>query len=267
MEVASRHPPQPVRHVHFQRLLLEPDTLALEISHSMGPLSIPHLFLPFTRAISQFDDPTFRGVLFRSIAWSIACFAVLHAGTIWIIHREFGLHGWLARSVDVLGSVAASLLTLWLFLPVAAAIGTIYFERIASSVERRFYPWLPPARGASILDQALDGVVLAFRVLALNLLALALAILLPGFGLILGWLISSYAIGRGLFVAVAMRRMPRAMAEALYRASRAVVLTHGAILALAAYVPPANLLIPMIGVATMVHVLDMALTAAETGGR
>ena len=225
------------------------------------------MFAPITRAISQFDDPTFRGVLLRSIAWSIACFATLYAGAIWLIHQELDLHGWLAWVVDVLGSIAASLLALWLFLPVAAVIGTMYIDRIAGCVERRFYPWLPPPDGASILDQAWDGVALAFRILILNIIALVLALLVPGVGLILGWMIAGYAIGRGLFVAVAMRRMPRIMAESLYRASRGVVLTQGAILGLAAYIPILNLLMPIVGVAAMVHVLDMALTATQQSGR
>jgi CysZ protein len=232
----------------------------------MGSSSTTPFFLPVTRAIGQLDDPAVTGVLLRSLAWSIACFAALHVGAIWIIHRTLALHGWLAWGADVLGSVAASLLALWLFVPVATAIGMMYFDRIAASVERRFYPWLPPPAGASVLEQAWDGVAVALKVLALNVLALILAFLLPGVGLILGWMIAAYAIGRGLFVAVAMRRMPRRMAEALYRASRGVVLTQGAILALAAYVPILNLLVPVVGVAAMVHVLDMALSAAERFG-
>ena len=56
-----------------------------------------------------------------------------------------------------------------------------------------------------------------------------------------------------------MRRMPRAAAEALYRRARPVVLAQGCVLALAAYVPILNLLIPMIGTAAMVHVLDRSL--------
>jgi CysZ protein len=100
-------------------------------------------------------------------------------------------------------------------------------------------------------------------VLALNAIALVLAILLPGIGLALGWIIAAYAIGRGLFVAVAMRRMPRAAAESLYRSQRGVVLLNGAILAAAAYVPIINLLIPVIGTAAMVHVLDIALSGTD----
>jgi CysZ protein len=227
-------------------------------------LSTQSIWLPISRAFIQLDDPTFRSTLLRSIGWSIAAFAGLHVGTIWIIHGLLQFHGWIAWIADVLGSIAASLLTLWLFLPVAAAIGVLYMERIARSVEHRFYPWLPPARGASFLEQTWDGITVGLNVLGLNVVALILAFILPGIGLILGWMIAAYAIGRGLFVAVAMRRMSRIAADSLYRANRGAVLAQGGILALSAYVPLVNLLIPIIGVAAMVHVLNLALTAAET---
>ncbi|WP_428534788.1 EI24 domain-containing protein [Rhodopila sp.] len=228
----------------------------------MRPVGSTHLLLPFSRAVSQFDDPTFRRVLLLSIAWSAVCFALLLAASIGIVHRILELHGWWAWGADLLGSIATSLVALWLFLPVAAAIGTLYFDRIAASVEHRFYPWLPPPNGASLLAQAWDGIAVALRVLGLTLVALVLAIVLPGIGLILGWMVTAYALGRGLFVAVAMRRMPREAAESLYQQNRGVVLCQGAILALAAYVPLVNLLIPILGVAAMVHVLDIVLTEA-----
>jgi CysZ protein len=223
---------------------------------------MPQIFLPVVLAISQLDDPAFRGVLLRSLAWSLACLAVLYAGAIWTVHHLLALHGWLAWAVDIVGSIGALLLAFCLFLPVAVGIGTLYLDRIAFAVERRFYPWLPQPENAPVLEQAWDGIIVALNVLALNVAALILALVLPGIGFILGWMIAAYAIGRGLFVAVAMRRMPRAMAESLYRRSRGLVLTQGAILALSAYVPIANLLIPVLGTAAMVHILDMALSAA-----
>jgi CysZ protein len=227
----------------------------------------PHLLLPIARAISQFDDPAFQGVMLRSLAWSMACFVALQAGAIWAVHRLLAFHGWLAWTADILGSIGASLLAFWLFLPVAAGIGALHSDRIASAVERRFYPWLPQAKSAPILDQAWDGIVVASKVLALSVAALVLAFVVPGLGLVLGWMIAAYAIGRGLFVVVAMRRMSRVTAESLYRQCRGIILVQGAVLALAAYIPLLNLLIPIIGTATMVHILDTALTAAYERGR
>jgi CysZ protein len=218
------------------------------------------LIAPLSRALGQLDDRVFVGVLLRSLVWSALCFVALHAASVWAVHRLLGGDGWLAWAVDVLGFLGASLIAVWLFLPVAAAIGTLYLERIAAAVERRFYPHLPPARGAPVAEQVLDGIMVGLRILLFSLAGLALALFLPGIGLVLGWAVGAYGIGRGLFVAVAMRRMPRAQAELVYRANRGAILAQGGAMALAAYIPLINLLIPVVGTAAMVHVLDMVMT-------
>lgn len=223
--------------------------------------AVTALLSPLGRAVGQLDDPVFLGVVLRSLLWSVACFAALHAAAIWAIHQLLDLHGWLGWAAEVAGTVGASLLALWLFLPVAVVIGTLYFDRIARAVERRHYPTLPPARGAPIGSQIWFAGSIGVRILLLNILALIAALVLPGIGLILAWLIGGYAIGRGLFAAVAMRRMSRPAAEALYRRARPSVLAQGCLLALAGSIPVVNLLIPVVGTAAMVHVLDRALVA------
>ncbi|MBV9247774.1 MAG: EI24 domain-containing protein [Acetobacteraceae bacterium] len=214
------------------------------------------LISPLVRAIGQLDDAVFLGVVARSLAWSVVCFAALYLGALWAVHHWLQLHGTLGWIADVFTSVGAVLLAFWLFLPVAAVIGTFYLDRIAAAVEMRWYPALPPAQGAPLRAQIWDGLSLGLRILLLNVLALLLAVLIPGLGLVLGWLIAAYAIGRGLFVAVAMRRISRPDAEALYRRARLAVLSQGGFMALAAYLPILNLLIPVLGTAAMVHVLD-----------
>jgi uncharacterized protein involved in cysteine biosynthesis len=180
------------------------------------------------------------------------------------VQRLLDLHGILGWIAGMLASIGASLLALWLFVPLTVVIGTLHIDRIAAAVERRYYPHMPPARGAPLGAQIWDGVSLGGRILALNLLALVLALLLPGIGIILAWGIAAYAIGRGLFVAVAMRRMPRPAAEMLYRGARGIVLAYGGIMAIAAFLPILNLLIPLLGTAAMVHVLDLALMQMRT---
>ncbi len=220
---------------------------------------MPTFFLPLSRAIEQLDDRIFIGVLLRSLAWAVVAFAALHVAAIWAVQCLLDLHGWLGWLAGFAGSLAATALALWLFLPVAAAIGALYIDRIAAAVECRYYPSLPPARGAPIGAQIWDALSVGGRVLLLSLLALVAALFLPGIGLVLAWAIGAYAIGRGLFVAVAMRRMPRVAAEMLYRRSRSLVLAQGAALAFASFLPILNLFIPVIGAAAMVHVLDQAL--------
>jgi CysZ protein len=218
------------------------------------------LLSPLARALAQLDDRIFLGVLLRSVAWSAVCFVLLHIATIWAVHHLLDLHGWIGWAADILSGIGASLLALWLFLPVAAIIGTLYIDRIARAVELRYYPNLPPARGASLAAQLWDAISIGLRILLLNLLALILVLILPGVGLVLAWIIGGYAIGRGLFVAVAMRRMPRLAADALYRRVRPVVLAQGCMIAVAGAIPVLNLLIPVVGTAAMVHVLDLTMT-------
>ena len=217
------------------------------------------ILLPITRALSQLDDPRFVQTVLQGVAWSLVCFSVLYAATVWSIHHLLGFHGWLAWSADFIGVIGSSLLAFWLFLPVAAGIATLYFDQVAIAVERRYYPNLGPPNRAPMMEQVWDGVAVAARVLALNVAALVLAVLLPGVGVFLAWGVAAYAIGRGLFVAVAMRRMPRFAAESVYRQHRGVILVQGAILAFSAFIPILNLLIPVIGTAAMVHVLDMSI--------
>ncbi|HUN42124.1 MAG TPA: EI24 domain-containing protein [Acetobacteraceae bacterium] len=216
--------------------------------------------LPFVRAIGQMGDRTFIGVLLRCLAWSAACFIALHFVAVWAVERLVHWHGLWALGLGFLASIGATVLAAWMFLPLAAVIATLYFDRIAAAVERRYYPSLPPPQGASVTAQLWDGVCLGTRILMLNLLALVLALILPGIGLLLAWAVAAYALGRGLFVMVAMRRLPRHAANTAYRAARGMIFAYGGLMAAAAYVPVLNLFIPILGTAAMVHMLDLALT-------
>ncbi len=211
---------------------------------------------PIARAVGQIGDRVFLTVVAQSLGLSALVFFALHAAAIGIVHGMLAWHGPLAWLADLLGSLAASALALWLFLPLAAIIASLFLNPIAAAVEARWYPHLPPAAGASVMSQIGVSLTFGLRVLALNILALLLVLLLPGPGLLLGWAVAAYGLGRGLFLAVAMRRMTRTAAEQVYGAGRWAILAQGAAMALSGTVPLLNLLIPVIGTAAMVHVLD-----------
>ena len=218
---------------------------------------------PLLRALAQLDDPALLGVLLQSLLLSGACFALLLGGSAWWVHGALAGHGAWAWLGSVAGAALAGLLGLWLFLPLAVVIAALLMDRVAAAVERRWYPGLPPPRGAALAVQAWDGLCVAACLLPLNLLALLLALLLPGPGWVLGWAITAWSLGRGLFVAVAMRRMGRAQAQAAYRARRGRVLLQGLGLALVGSVPGLNLLVPVVGTAAMVHLLQRPRGAAR----
>ncbi len=210
---------------------------------------------PFFRAIEQLDDPAILGVLVQSLALSAAGFAALCVGAVYGLHHLLVGSGWLAWVAGVLGGFAAGAAALWLFLPLAVVIASLFLEPVCRAVERRWYPGLPAPAGAAWTAQVWDGLVVGALVLAMSGVSLVLALLVPGVGLVLGWAITAWALGRGLFVAVAMRRMGRAEANALYARHRGAVLVQGAALALAGALPLVNLLVPVLGTACMVHVL------------
>ncbi len=217
------------------------------------------MFQPLLRAAAQLDDPVFLGVVLRSLALSLLLFLAILAGVVWGVQALVtapGWPAWLAWLAAILGGAGTAFLSVYLFVPAALLVATLYMDRIADAVDQRFYPELPRPRGAPLTVQAWDGAVLGLQVLALQLVALVLLVLLPGVGLVLGWIITGWAIGRGLFVGVAMRRMTRREALALYDSRRLTVLVQGAALAAASIVPLLNLFVPVLGTAAMVHVLN-----------
>lgn len=228
------------------------------------------LLTPAIRAIGQITDRVFLGVVVHSVVWSALGFLVLAAGVALGLEQLLANHpgwNWVAA---VAGLAGTAVMSLFLFVPLATAIASLFSERIAAAVEARFYPGLPPARPASAMDQTIDAVVLGLRIMAVQLVALVIALVLPGFGAALGWLVSAWAVGRGLFEPVAMLRADRATARMLYRQHRTAVIVQGALMTAAGLVPVLNLLAPILGVAAMVHVLHARVVeppANMVGGR
>jgi CysZ protein len=209
---------------------------------------------PLFRALAQLNDRVFLGVVWRSLLLSLVAFAGLLAGSVWLVQFWAAQGGWLGWFVGLLGGIAVLLMAIWFYVPVALLIATFYLDRIAGAVERRYYPGMPPPIGAPLAEQGWDGVVLAGQVLVLQVATLIASVLLPGVGLVLGYCVTGWAIGRGLFVGVAMRRMSRPDALAFYRRRWLAAVVPGIALALASSLPPLNLLVPVVGIAAMVHV-------------
>jgi CysZ protein len=214
------------------------------------------LLTPIYRALAQLDDPRLLGVLLQSVLLSALCFGGLAVGSVWLVHQlvAHGTLGWIAGA---LGGALAIFAALWLFVPIAVVIAGLFLEPVCRAVERRWYPNLPPSRPAGLLVQGWDGLVVGLQVLGLTLISLTLALFLPGPGHLIGWLVTAWAVGRGMFSAVAMRRMDRRSALAFYDQIRWAVLAQGALLTLGGTVPILNLLLPVVGTAAMVHLIQL----------
>lgn len=225
------------------------------------------MLTPMLRAIAQLDDPIFLGVLLRSLGLSILAFIALMAGSAWAMEELVAQPGWIGWAAGIAGGLGTILLAIWLFVPVVLVIATLYCDRIAAAVDRRHYPGLPVPLGAPVAVQVWDGAILGAQVLGLQIVALLLAFALPGVGLVLGWAITGWAIGRGLFTAVAMRRMGRPAALREYARLRWPVLIQGGLLAFAATIPFVALLVPVLGTAALTHVLNQRAVRPLVAGQ
>jgi uncharacterized protein involved in cysteine biosynthesis len=204
----------------------------------------------------QILDPAFRRPLLLGALLALAGGVARAWGVGWGVAWLAGGQGWLAAAAAGAGGVLAVLVAVWwLFLPLLRAIANRFVDGVAAAVERRHYPALPPATGAGTGAQLRWGLGHAARMAGLTLLLLPLALLLPLVGAVALWAVAAIALGEGLFLGVAQRRMGVAEAEALRRARRGAIWTLGGVLALAGLVAPLGLLVPVLGTAAMVHLL------------
>jgi CysZ protein len=208
-------------------------------------------------ALSQLDDPAFRRPLLWGVLGAALSIALLVWGAIEGAAWLAGGTGWLSWLAQAGGGLAALLLAWWLFLPVAAAIAAQLVEPVAAAVERRHYPHLPPPRGASVAAQIAFGLRFGLKLLALQLVLLPL-LFVPVVGFALAVVVSAHALGSGMVQQTALLRMDVPQAQQAWRRLRWAGWGLGLVLAAMALVPLLNLLVPVLGTAASVHLLQQS---------
>jgi uncharacterized protein involved in cysteine biosynthesis len=206
-------------------------------------------------ALSQLDDPAFRRPLLWGVLGAALSIALLVWGAIEGAAWLAGGTGWLSWLAQAGGGLAALVAAWWLFLPVAAAIAAQLVEPVAAAVERRHYPHLPPPRGASVAAQIAFGVRFGLKLLALQLVLLPL-LFVPVVGFALAVIVSAHALGSGMVQQTALLRMDAPQARHAWQRLRWAGWGLGLVLAAIALVPLLNLLVPVLGTAASVHLLQ-----------
>jgi CysZ protein len=215
-------------------------------------------------ALRQLPDPAFIGPLAKAFGAALLAFLGLAWLAAWGVGALAGGDGWLAGIAAALGGLLVLGLAVWLFVPVMLGLAGLFLDPVAAAPGRSGVP--PPPQGASLLAQARFNLVFAAKTGAIALLALPLLFFAPPIGAVALWLISTVALGHGLFEGVAQRRMPVAAARVLRWRREFPVLGIGAILSAMALVPGLNLLVPVLGTAAMTHLLHRAPSDGAQGG-
>lgn len=223
------------------------------------------MLTPFTLALGDLTLPAMRGALFRSLGLAVLLFVALLAGLGWLLaHAALTGMAWLDWTVDILGGAAALVGAVLLFPTATVAILPFFLDPVAAAVEARHYPTLPPARPASLAAQTWAGVRLALIALALNLLALPFVLFVPVVGIALYLVVNGWLMGREYFELAALRRLDLSDARAARRRASGRAWLAGIALAAIGLVPFGNLLVPLLGAATFVHVFHRSGGLAPT---
>ncbi len=217
----------------------------------------------FFAALGQIGDPKFRSVLLRGIGLTILLLFLACAGAIWFINSLSGSEislpfvgevSWLNDALNYSGIFLVMILPVFLMVPVASAITSIFLEEVAQAVEDKHYTHLPPVPRIPFSEAVMDGLSFMGVLILANLLALILYAIFPPFAPFIFWAMNGFLLGREYFTLAAMRRLGRDGARQLRAKHASTIWLAGTLMAIPLSVPLVNLVIPIIGAATFTHI-------------
>ena len=216
----------------------------------------------FLRAIGQIGDPRFLGVLLKALGLTIALLAAMMVGAGWLasfIPTDLG-EWWLIGQVELpslgLQSLAVGVVlaaSAFLMIPVAAMFVGLFLDQIADAVEARHYPDLPEPRRSGLLEDLSASIRFTILLLFLNLLAFIVFLLSFGLAWPVFFLLNGYLLGREYFQLVAARHLPEKEAAELRGQNFWRTWLAGILMTIPLVIPVMNLIIPVLGVATITH--------------
>ena len=212
----------------------------------------------FELAVRQLSDPRLRGVIWWSLLLSLVLQVAIAVLGIWALRSVAHFETrWINEAIVWLTGTGVVVLAFMLFPASFGIVISIFMEQIADIVEDRHYPELGKARGISIWTGIWTGVVFLVAVVALNLVMLPfyiLALFIAGLGAVLFYAVNGWLTGRMYYEQVALRRMSPADVKSWRRANAGVLWLTGIVIVFLGTIPVVNLIVPVLGVAAMVHV-------------
>lgn len=220
------------------------------------------IFRSFLLTLGQLGDSRFRKVLFLGIGLGFALLVAFFAALMWLLNAALGPEAtlpfigevtWLDDLLSWTAFFSMIVLSVFLMVPVASAITSMFLDDVADAVEDRHYPQLPKAERVSFGDALRDTVNFLGVLVAANIFALVLYVMFPPFALFIFWGLNGFLLGREYFTLAAMRREGRAGAKALRKRHVGKIWVAGTLMAMPLSLPLVNLVIPILGAATFTH--------------
>ena len=229
----------------------------------------------FMAALSQVGDPRFRRVLFIGVGLTIVLLIAATSGFLmfidWLVPEssDMPLIGEVTWFDDILtwsSFFLMMILSVFLMVPVASAITSMFLEDVAQAVEDKHYSHLPPAESIGFGDALRDTINFLGVLIGANILALILYVFLAPFALFIFWGLNGFLLGREYFTLAAMRRVGRAQAKVLRKRHAGRIWLAGILMAMPLSIPLINLVIPILGAATFTHLYHKLTQADPSAG-
>jgi len=218
----------------------------------------------FFRALGQIGDRAFLGVIGLGIALALVVLWAMSMGLVYglawlgsIADLSLPFIGAIDPPASVLGWGSFVLmlgLSVFMMVPVASAISSLFLDRVSRAVERRHYAHLSDAAGQPLADALRDSVAFLGILIAANLAAWVLYLFFTPIAILIFWGLNGYLLGREYFQMVAARRVGRLQARALWRSNRLTIWLAGILMAAPLSIPIVNLIVPVLGAATFTHI-------------
>ncbi|MFA8386155.1 MAG: EI24 domain-containing protein [Pelagibaca sp.] len=230
----------------------------------------------FLLTLGQLGDRRFRKVLFLGIGLGFALLVAFFAALMWLLNSWLGPEAtlpfignvtWLDDLLSWTAFISMLVLSVFLMIPVASAITSMFLDDVADAVEERHYSHLPKADRVPFWDALRDTVNFLGVLIAANIFALVLYAMFPPFALFIFWGLNGFLLGREYFTLAAMRREGRAGAKALRKRHAGKIWIAGILMAMPLSLPLVNLVIPILGAATFTHLYHQIQAQAPSGQR
>ena len=220
------------------------------------------IFLDFFKALGQLGDARFRRVLLLGIGLTFALLFGAYAVVLWLVNifapdvvtlPFVGEVHWVDDLLSWGSVLLMMVLSMFLMVPVASAFTSMFLDDVADAVEERHFPALPVADRVSFVVALQDTLNFLGLLIVANILALILYLMFLPAGPLVFWGLNGFLLGREYFQLVAMRRIGRQGAKAMFRANLPQIWLAGALMAMPLSIPLINLLVPILGAATFTH--------------
>jgi len=212
--------------------------------------------------LGQMGDPRFRHVLIKGVRLTIALLIIVTTSFVLLINyitgesaffQFLGSVRWISDLISWGSFFLISFLSIFLMVPVASAITSLFLDEVAQAVEDKHYPHLPQVQSVPFGEAMRDTVNFLGVLIGANFLALFLYVLFSFAAPLIFWALNGFLLGREYFTLAAMRRVGRTQAKVMRKQHRGTIWVAGILMAMPLSIPLLNLIIPILGAATFTH--------------